>query len=198
MGKKKRNGKKLLLWGLFSAALLFCAIGSVQSLLTVAAALIHELAHIAAAKASAMTVEKITLSPIGADIKFRGRTASYRQDLLILGSGIAVNLSMFIVSLFFDNLYLSYFGACNLLLAMLNILPIEGLDGGGIVKTLLCMKVGVEKARTVTKAMSFLGIILLWAVSVYILFYLGNISLFGICVYLFLSVFVFSRNKEDI
>ena len=56
------------------------------------AACIHELGHVAAAKAMGLHIRKLTLSAQGAELTLQERNTTFTQDLLLALSGPAVNL----------------------------------------------------------------------------------------------------------
>jgi stage IV sporulation protein FB len=76
-------------------------------------------------------------------------------------------------------------------LAVFNLLPIKSLDGGRIVECALLMRMGEDEAARVIYVLSFIFIVILWIISVYLLLYAPfNPTLFFICVYLFAAIFL--------
>lgn len=162
------------------------------ALITLGAALIHEMGHIFTASLLRVSVTEITFYPFGADIKLDSPLRSYKKDILISASGAAANLAAAFFSLFLPFGELKFFSiASNLVLAVTNLLPIQGLDGGGIVYAFLSQVFSSDTAEKVLRRLSFGGIFLMWTVSVYIFFVEnGNPSLFIIACGLFFTVFL--------
>ena len=69
----------------------FVAAPNMITAATLAAAAVHELGHIAAAKLMRIGISSITLLPLGADISF-SRMRSYREEFVTASAGAAVNL----------------------------------------------------------------------------------------------------------
>ena len=156
------------------------------------AALIHELGHIFAASLCRVSITEITLYPFGADIRLSSPLRSYKKDVIISVAGAVVNLIAAFFSFFLpDGELREWIVASNVVLAVTNLLPIKGLDGGGIFYALMSGIFSPEKAEKSLRGLSFLGIFLMWAASVYIFFVAnGNPSLFVVACGLFYTVFV--------
>lgn len=183
---------------LFWLVLLYSGPGNVL-LPAFAAALIHEAGHLFVIRLCGVTVTQITLYPFGADIRREGKLTSYFTDLLICGAGIAANLTAAAVCLpFLRQAGVMRFLLANLSLAVLNLMPVALLDGGGMLTALLCRFCGAEKAERAVMGISFFTVVLLWILSLYILFYSSsNFSLFLLCAYLFSALFLPPAGTED-
>jgi Zn-dependent proteases len=160
--------------------------------LMLTAALIHEFGHLAAMFICGVKVERITVYPFGLDIRTSSQIKSYKQDLFIKSAGIFVNISAALLCLAVkENLYISFFMMSNIMFAVLNILPINSLDGGEILESLLLMYMNPNTVMKIMKPVSFVFIVILWIVAVYVLFYTNyNFSLLILCMYLFTSIFL--------
>jgi Zn-dependent protease len=157
-----------------------------ELLLPLLCALLHELGHYGAACALGVGVERITVYPFGADMRLSSALRSYRADLIIAASGAAVNLLLAGVGFALENGVLI---ACNLLLAVVNLLPVAGLDGGAILIALAGM--GGWRGERLVRITSFIGLFFLWLAAVYILLIAGgDPSLFLLACGLFVSVFL--------
>ena len=161
-------------------------------LLMLAAALLHELGHIAAMLICGVNIERITVYPFGFDIRTSSHVKSYKHELLIKSAGILINITVLLICVpFTDSLYISFFMMSNTVLALLNILPVSSLDGGGMLECLLLMYINPPAVIKIMKAVSFVFIVILWIIAVYILFYTNyNFSLLILCIYLFTSIFL--------
>ena len=73
--------------------------------------------------------------------------------------------------------------------AVFNMLPIRGLDGGGFAEALLLRRYDVEKVWKVVEKVSFLFVILLFLVSLWVIYKSGNnFSLLFLVIYLFINL----------
>lgn len=102
--------------------------------LTLLAAGAHELGHYLAIDLSGARVTKLTVTAAGAKMKVEGRL-SYGRELICAAAGPTVNLlaAMFAAKLMGARGYV--FAGINVVLGVLNLLPVSGLDGG---RCLLC------------------------------------------------------------
>lgn len=149
-------------------------------------AVLHETAHIAAMRALDCLPQEIRFTPFGIDIVKPCRTdRSYRREILISLAGPLANLlaAAFCFILFGTRFFL--FTAANFLLFALNILPIEPLDGGQALLSLLSLHMEPEKAFRVVSVISFFVLAPLAAAGFLILFRSRwNFSLLFVSVYL--------------
>lgn len=126
--------------------------------------LLHELGHIAAIYILGESAESLTLSCCGASLKYKNNISTVKEAI-IAAAGPAVNLVLF--CFLKDKI--------NLLLFILNVLPIFPLDGGRIVKCVF------------PKSHHIVGIIflaLLTVLSLYFLFKYKTFNLLIITIYL--------------
>lgn len=145
--------------------------------------LLHEAGHLSVMLALGIEIEKITVLPIGIDIKRKRKYISYPKEIILALAGAAVNILVFFIFKKYE-----FFAYTNLLYALINLLPVKGLDGGNALGAFLCSMLDIDIAERVQKAVSFAFVILLWMLGIYILFLLnGNISIFALSVFLFIS-----------
>ncbi len=171
---------------------------SVFTLITLGAALLHELGHMAAAGLCGIGITEITVYPFGADMKLCNPLRSYRKDILISAAGVTLNAGTALFALIMPKGELrEWIIACNLTLIVTNLIPVEGLDGGGILRGIICAVSSEEKADCILRGTSFAGLFFMWTAAVYILFVNnGNPSLFIISCALFVSVFVRDTHRK--
>jgi Zn-dependent protease len=178
---------------------------SSYTVLPLLAALLHEGGHLLAMLFFGRKIAKITLYPFGADIRAQGM-GGYREDLCISAAGIAANL----VTCAFCAPHLEHEGilcffASNLLLALLNLLPVETLDGAAILCCILLRFCDWERARALLRRVSFVSLIALWIFATYLLFFTSSsFSFFTMTLYLFACLFlgkpkgrICEKNKEN-
>lgn len=161
----------------FVLAVCYLLVGerSVWGLLSLAAALLHELGHLGAALLLGIRPAKITVGAIGARMGFSVPLLAYRHELLIAAAGPGVNLLCIPPCLWgirrLGNLegageYLLFFAAASFVLAAVNLLPLRTFDGGRILGALCALCFGDLAARQVLKISTFFCSILLWGCAV--------------------------------
>lgn len=111
------------------------------------AALLHELGHCAALCLMGRPPENVTLTFFGA--RMETSFLSYRQTLLAAAAGPLLSLLLGLSLPVFPML-----GAYSLFLGLFNLLPIAGLDGGKILKSLLLLYLPPELAEPVSAVTS--------------------------------------------
>ena len=174
----------------------FCVLtvggASTIALLPLLAALIHELGHITVMLLCKQKIVKIKILPIGLDIKTAPCVSSYKTDIAVSVAGILANLcTVLICSQFDDTFALSFFKMSNMILIILNILPIRSLDGGQILERTLECATAPDTAEKIMKTVSFICLFLLWSIAVWIFFKSNyNFTLLIMCIYLFVGIFV--------
>lgn len=102
------------------------------SILTITSAILHELGHYLAIFFLSSN-GKLRGHSSGFRIK-QGHSLSYGKQITVLLAGPLLNISVFIVTLPFANLfdgYIRLFGYINLATGASNLLPLEGYDGYG-------------------------------------------------------------------
>lgn len=141
------------------------------------AALLHEGGHLAAMLCLSDRVPReISLTPFGIRIENSPLSAGGRGHVLILAAGSGMNALCAAVTFGF----LHDFAAVSLLLGVFNLLPVEGMDGGGILRAAMEKLFSESASARVTKAVSrvtLLGMALLGGYVFYVTGY--NFSLLG-------------------
>lgn len=159
------NGTRLRLDFSFILIISFALLsGYEKSLFLILFSVMHELGHLTVLLLFGADITEISLSFFGFGIKYDARLSLW-QEAFMLSAGAVVNLLLFL--LIRDDI--------NLLLIMLNVLPVYPLDGGRLVLLFL-----PEAGKYIS---SFLLILLLFA-SVWLLFKFRIISVLLITVYL--------------
>lgn len=162
-----------------------------------AAAFLHECGHLAALRALNGSVEGIAVLPFGVEIERGGGILSYPGEILLSFSGPAVNLLLAPLA-FSSNEFLRLFGFSCAALGCFNLLPIKGLDGGDVLRNLLCLFFDPDRIEGFLTVVSAFGICALLLFG----FYLSLGGLFAPCVfipvlYLFFAAFSGTRKKRD-
>lgn len=117
----------------------FCAFGYCKEVVSyLAAVVLHELAHAAASKKLGYVLTEFKLMPYGAALIGEYESASARDEIVIAAAGPACNLILLVFAAAvwwaFPQAYgyTAVFGAANLSLIAVNLLPVFPLDGGRI------------------------------------------------------------------
>lgn len=158
------------------------------------AAFLHELGHIIVARALGIRFQALSLTSFGAALTPRGAIGSYRNECFIALAGPAINFIFLFLLLPINRQshpFLGFFALSSLFLGVLNLLPIQGFDGGRIFLCMLSRFVGFHLAKNLLSVSSFIILFLLWAFSIYLLLQVGaSLSLFVFSCSLFIKLFV--------
>ena len=130
---------------------------------------IHESAHLLAAKAIGLKSSHICFFPFGVNLKLKNKMVySLSNEIILYLSGPLSNILMAVFAKIFFKDYFWYedFYLKNIILCIINLLPILPLDGGVILKKIIASKMGYSCSIRVMKALSAImvisGIILLY------------------------------------
>lgn len=153
-------------------------------------ALFHELGHLIACSGEGVNIVCVKLEPFG--ISFVLKEEFFKSpgaEIKIALAGPLVNFLLAFIFLFFGEKG-TFFVTSNLFMGFFNLLPCLPLDGGRVLKALLCDSCGYlsgyKKALLVSRIISMLLVLL----GVYLLFETGfNFSLIIIGAFLFFSLF---------
>jgi len=180
---------------LAAAALILTEDQSGTALLTFAAAALHETGHLLVMRRFRVRLLQVRFTPFGVDIeKSVGTDRSYPRDALISLSGPLTNLVTAALFYLFGS-GCSLFILVNLALALFNLLPIEPLDGGQALYSLLCIRFRPEQSAKAVAVVSFLVLTPLAVVEFIALFRSPwNFSLFLTCVYL-MTLLLFKNGR---
>jgi len=169
-------------------AILLITVPAAQLLAAVLALLLHEAGHLIAMKSCGVKECAVELTPFGgvADVPSYERLSWGKRALCAAGGVVSSGLMAALCLLArLGGLFWQAFLGCNLMMALLNLLPIWPLDGARLL-TAWAEKIGLEK--TVAKACVFLGYLfalLLFFLGIYGVFQgIVNLSLFLLPPYL--------------
>lgn len=168
---------------------------SLISLCAALAALLHELGHVVMAAVCGIRLRECQIGIYGAGLVPDGGVYSYGQEIALCLAGPLVNLICASVGLWFLNGTAGGFWAgfvfSSLALGVLNLLPIQGFDGGRILCALLLRFCPPRTAERMVAVLSFLCVLSLWCLSVYLLLrFVASLSLFIFSLSLFSRIFL--------
>lgn len=159
--------------------------GSFLALLTAVFSLWHEAWHIIALRIVGAKIKKLSATGIG--INLSTTALGYKDEFFVTIAGPIASLIMFLcfLPLFFKNEYTMFCAFSNLIIFIINILPVYPLDGGRALYLFFSMKLLPHTAAIITKCISLIFLLPLFVLSVIILIKTGyNLSLMIISVYL--------------
>ena len=160
-------------------------------------AIIHEFGHLMVGLLLGMKPSKFELTPYGIGISFEITPKDYNykigkgnwlevKKILVALAGPMTNFVIILICFkldigFFSGLRVIY---TNILLIVFNLLPIYPLDGGRIIKGILHIKFGKQKADKYINNLTLIVLILLTFISSIAIYQLQNISIFIINIFL--------------
>ena len=165
--------------------------GSVYIIPVLLSIFIHESAHIICILLMKKNISLIRIMPFGIQIEIKiPPQLSYINEIFSAAAGPLSNLLFFIFTVFLykylPNPYIAFFGGCNFILMLINLLPIFPLDGGRVVYALLLKHINIVTAALIMDIISFIMLLLLLISGMYVLINTGyNFSL--IIIFIFLS-----------
>lgn len=119
------------------------------------AAVLHEAGHLAAMSILGAPVRLVELRASGMGI-VRGGKLGYGQELVILAAGAATNLVAALILLLEGSSGSQHFSAANAAVAIFQLLPLGGLDGGSILELLMVRLLGAVSGCTAARTVSII------------------------------------------
>lgn len=176
----------------FAAAvtLMFLYDKSGTAVISVCAALLHELGHLLCLFWFGETPQSLKLGLTGMEIvRAKGQRLSFSREIAAALAGPLVNLLLFFVLAVWSgqgsNARMLEAASVNLLLALFNLLPVSALDGGRALYFFLCRFCAMQTAQRIVTALSILCLLPCAFSGFYLLLRSGyNFSLLLVTVYL--------------
>ena len=155
--------------------------------------LLHELGHMLAAMYIGLEPAHISFHPFGVNLKLKNSIAcTVLDDIILYISGPLINLllAMFFAFLYKPGYLYDYGFAVNIMLFVLNMLPVYPLDGGTVLKKILNNFLGEKWASAIMKLCSFFMATGVLALGIFMVYETGyNYSCLFISVLLFANIF---------
>ncbi len=165
-------------------------------------AFLHELGHMVAGILLKMKPEKIEIIPIGVSITFKLNTNDINKKIgksnkleikkiLVALAGPITNMIIILTTINISNdginmLEKAVIIYANIILMLLNLLPIYPLDGGRILKSFFSIYVGKRKSEEITNITSFITILIITIISIIATYYSRNIAIVAIIIYMWI------------
>ncbi len=155
---------------------------------------LHECAHLAAAVCIGLKVSHIAFYPFGVNLKLKNKMVDGIADEIILYSaGPAANAIMACLHILFGEhgeYYAEFFYKSNIMLFIVNILPVLPLDGGCILKKILTYYIGEKTAYKILRNTGIISALLFILLGGYIIYITGyNYSILLLSVFMLGNVF---------
>lgn len=163
---------------------------------------VHEICHYLVAKKLGYFCSKITLYPSGALLSGATDEFTFKDEILISIAGPLSNIIMCIICVFLWWIlpeifnYTADFVVANLSIAFFNFLPIFPLDGGRVLLAILSNHLPRKKASLITRHITVVVAIILFAIFVLTLFFTPNFQIGISAIVIFISVL--SEDKEAV
>lgn len=191
--KFKFLGTEIYISFLFSAVLSFMLVTdrSGLALPTLFAVFIHESGHLLAMWAAGCQPKAIRLIPASVQIIREIPLIKTKQSVAISLCGPAANIIVFLS--LFANFYLFKsesslrFAILNLILAVFNLLPVYGLDGGDLLCLILTKENDIYKAHQTVKIITAVFALLAFLAFIWLLFG-GNLNLSVLIIAIYLVI----------
>ena len=137
-------------------------------LLLAAAALLHELGHVLCAALLNIPFSGLRFHPCGAVMTFDFSGAAYGRELCVHLAGAGMGILTAACALLLWGRAAVSFAGLSVCLAGINLLPVEGFDGGGALYCLLAPFLPPDRVWMVCRAVSAAVSVLLWIAVLWI------------------------------
>lgn len=163
----------------------------------ICAVALHESGHLLYARLRRIPILSFELSMLGAQIKIDPSRLSYTDELLLAAAGpLAGLLGSAVCPSLFSGADLLPFSVISLCLSLFNLIPIETLDGGRILKCAISVLFSPDAADRALRISSFITLFVLWLFSVYLMLKsIDGVSVFAFSAILFVKFFIFEHKK---
>lgn len=157
--------------------------------------ILHEIGHIVSGIILGLKINKIELNIAGISLEFKNYGKERKINNIIIDSaGPMVNLMSAIIGIFIKSEVIVY---ANLILFVINMLPIYPLDGGRILKNILLYKNKYKQTIKMMETISKYTLIILSICASILILSFKNISIFILVIYLW-GIYIKERYKNKL
>ncbi|MGI6167623.1 MAG: hypothetical protein ACOYIA_05770 [Eubacteriales bacterium] len=190
---------RVSIFGVLMLLILIFGDDRVYTIIALAAAAVHELGHVAAAALLKIRIGSFSVDLFGAKLGTAAPLYSYRREWLLSAAGPAMNLLTGGIAYYIyyfagkpeSHRYVLFFAIASFFLAGLNLLPIRNFDGGRMLLCIMAPLAGIYAAEKLTGALSFIFVLLLWVMSLYLMLRVGSsLALFVFSTAIFAELFL--------
>lgn len=158
--------------------------------------LLHELGHLVTGITIGLKVKKINIHISGLSVEFENYGKQRNANKIVLDiAGPLINIIALVIAIIIKQEEIAYI---NLLLAIVNLLPIYPLDGGQILRTLLRKRFTYKETINFIESISQYTLIILTAIASCYLLIGKNIGIFIAILYLWTIIFKEKRKNKII
>lgn len=158
--------------------------------------LLHELGHLVTGITIGLKVKKINIHISGLSVEFENYGKQRNANKIVIDiAGPLINIIALIIAIIIKQEEIAYI---NLLLAIVNLLPIYPLDGGQILRTLLRKRFTYKETINFIESISQYTLIILTAIASCYLLIGKNIGIFIAILYLWAIIFKEKRKNKII
>ena len=157
--------------------------------------LLHELGHLVTGITIGLKVKKINMHISGLSVEFENYGKQRNANKIVVDiAGPLINIIALVIAIIIKQEEIAYI---NLLLAIVNLLPIYPLDGGRILRTLLRKRFTYKETINFIESISQYTLIILTAIASCYLLIGKNIGIFIAILYLW-TIFFKEKRKNQI
>jgi len=142
--------------------------------MTLLAVFVHECGHLLTARLLGVPLRGFRLTPLGALMGFDFSHVPYWKEAVVHLAGAAFGMGAAMLSRAVLGSRADTFLGISLCLSFVNLLPLEGLDGGGVLWALLSWHVDPAAVYRWSRAVSLLVLLLFWVAVVWIEMRIGT------------------------
>ncbi len=158
--------------------------------------LLHELGHLVTGITIGLKIKKINIHISGLSVEFENYGKQKNANKIVVDiAGPLINIIALVIAIIIKQEEIAYI---NLLLAIVNLLPIYPLDGGRILKTLLRTRFTYKETINYIESISQYTLIILTAIASCYLLIGKNIGIFIAILYLWAIIFKEKRKNKII
>ena len=158
--------------------------------------LLHELGHLVTGITIGLKIKKINIHISGLSVEFENYGKQRNANKIVVDiAGPLINIIALVIAIIIKQEEIAYI---NLLLAIVNLLPIYPLDGGRILRTLLKTRFTYKETINYIESISQYTLIILTAIASCYLLIGKNIGIFIAILYLWAIIFKEKRKNKII